>query len=106
MRRASYLVLIYGILILVGGIAGYIRAHSLPSLVMGGVFGILLLIGSVNMMKERKWGFYLSWACAVILTAFFGYRSAMGAPLVPTGLLAMISFLMTVRLSLNYRLTQ
>ena len=37
---------ILGVIVIIGGLIGYIRAGSLPSLVAGIVFGALILIGS------------------------------------------------------------
>ena len=38
----TWLVLIYGILIAVGGVMGYVKAQSMASLIAGGVSGIAL----------------------------------------------------------------
>jgi uncharacterized membrane protein (UPF0136 family) len=37
---------VFGLLTLAGGIMGYVKANSLPSLIAGGVAGILLMVGA------------------------------------------------------------
>jgi len=37
--------LVFGLLTLAGGIMGYVKANSLPSLIAGGLSGILLIVG-------------------------------------------------------------
>lgn len=41
-----YIVLVYGLLIFMGGIMGHAKAGSQASLVMGATFGVLLLIAA------------------------------------------------------------
>src|SRR5438132_10299795 len=41
---AAVLTGLYGVVSLTGGIIGYVRADSVPSLVAGGIAGVLLLI--------------------------------------------------------------
>jgi uncharacterized membrane protein (UPF0136 family) len=58
--------LIFGLLTLVGGIMGYVKAKSLPSLVMGLLYGgallsagVLLFNGAPDQMKNVKVGLIL-----------------------------------------------
>ncbi len=88
-----YIVALYGILILVGGIIGHIKAGSQASLVMGVVSGVLLLLASCGMFSKKyfKKGVYSALVLTLILDAFFSYRFMATMKFMPSGLLALIS---------------
>ena len=39
--------LVYGLIILAGGIIGYVTAKSVPSLISGGLLGLAAIVGAV-----------------------------------------------------------
>jgi len=47
---------IYGILVLLGGIMGYVKAISYPSLLAGGILGILLIVSTFLMKQGQSVG--------------------------------------------------
>ena len=51
----SWTVLIYALLVAVGGVLGYVRAGSVASLVAGLVSGLLLVGSAVAMMRVSAW---------------------------------------------------
>lgn len=85
-----YVVLIYGLFILIGGIMGH-RSGSTASLVMGTFFGALLIIASLGMFKRRKWGVYGALILTLILDGFFTYRYFLSLKFMPPGMLAVVS---------------
>jgi uncharacterized membrane protein (UPF0136 family) len=88
-----YIVAFYGILIFVGGLMGHAKAGSTASLVMGVVFGALLLIAAGFMFSQRNYlkGSYFALVLTFILDAFFSYRYLSSMKFLPSGLLSLIS---------------
>ena len=54
MKKATLILTIYALLILLGGIAGYSAAGSIMSLAMGLIFGLLLLGCSFGLYKRKR----------------------------------------------------
>jgi uncharacterized membrane protein (UPF0136 family) len=100
-----YIVALYGLLILVGGIIGHIKAGSTASLVMGVVFGLLLLLSSGAMFSKKyfKKGVYSALILTLILDAFFTYRYLATMKFMPSGLLVLISLGVIVSLITHLR---
>ena len=70
----SIAVIVYGICVAGGGIAGFAMKHSVPSLVSGGIAGLLLIILGFISKDNPRFGFGISTAIAVALIALFVYR--------------------------------
>jgi uncharacterized membrane protein (UPF0136 family) len=99
MKYPSYVVLAYGIFILAGGMIGYVKAHSIPSIVMGISFATALITSGVAMLKGNIKGFYGSMVLVLILTGFFSYRLFITQHFMPSGFLALLSMIVFVILA-------
>ncbi len=72
--------LVFGAVVMLGGLIGYFTAKSVPSLLAGVTFGHLLILGfwgtgfNDKTQSERKWGFYLAAIVSIILLIFFIIR--------------------------------
>ncbi|WOL15149.1 hypothetical protein Cni_G23930 [Canna indica] len=92
----------YGLLILVGGIVGYARRGSTASLAGGvGSGGVLLLAGifSLKAFEKRRNSFFalgLETVCALALTIVMGKRYLETSKIMPAGLVAALSALMSL----------
>jgi len=84
MNRFDALITGYSLLLLIGGVTGYMLAGSFPSLLMSSICAILL-IGSLFLRAYKT-----IYAVLVVLALFFGYRWYMGAFL-PPGALCILS---------------
>jgi uncharacterized membrane protein (UPF0136 family) len=82
---------IYGILLLIGGIIGYATAHSLPSLIMGTAFAILMGVFAWGMFKGCNVSRLSVLGLSALLLAFFGYRFIASYKLFPPGVMAILS---------------
>jgi len=76
MTRTSLYTLIYGVILIVGGFAGYYQAQSMISLISGSLSGIAFIILSILMMMKKPYVAYIASALAIALTIVFGIRFA------------------------------
>lgn len=70
--------LVYGALIALGGVVGYIVAKSKPSLLSGGILGALIIVGSVLLFSGNPAGFPIAVATTLLVAIYFGYKLAKG----------------------------
>jgi uncharacterized membrane protein (UPF0136 family) len=76
MRVAAMALLLYGLLVVAGGILGYRRARSRASLAGGYRAGAAIVIASVLALSGQRAGFWLNLVFAGVLAIFFAYRLA------------------------------
>ncbi|KAM7492697.1 hypothetical protein LguiA_035618 [Lonicera macranthoides] len=92
----------YGLVMICGGIIGYAKKGSTASLAGGLGTGLLLILAgylSLNAFHKRKNSYLaliLETACAATLTWVMGQRYAQTSKIMPAGVIAGISVLMTL----------
>jgi uncharacterized membrane protein (UPF0136 family) len=91
----AWLVLIYGIVMAVGGVMGYVKKDSMASLIAGGVSGIALVGAAVAMMKDAySAGWWISLVVALLLLGRFGSVAlSKGFEMMPGGLVIILSII-------------
>jgi len=90
---------IYAALLAAGGLIGFLKAKSRPSLVAGLMSALAALIALGLSASKIALGLPLGLALAVLLCGFFGYRFARkGAKFMPSGMMAVVSLLVVVLL--------
>lgn len=83
---------IYALLLGVGGLIGYFKAGSRPSLIAGSLSAIAAAIALVLSIRASRWGVPLGLLLSMSLFVLFGYRYAVKTrKFMPTGLLAVAS---------------
>lgn len=88
---------IYAFLLAVGGVMGFVKARSRPSLIAGLVSALAAVIALVLSATGNLWGRPLGLLLAVLLFVFFGYRYALrGRVFMPSGLMAVVSLLVVM----------
>src|SRR5262245_22734159 len=99
----AWLVLIYGILVAVGGVMGYVKANSMASLIAGGISGIALVGSAVAMMRGAyTTGWWISLIVALLLLGRFGSAALSGGfKLMPGGLVIILSLIVIAALLTN-----
>jgi uncharacterized membrane protein (UPF0136 family) len=98
----AWLVLIYGILIAGGGVMGYVKAHSVPSLIAGGISGIALLGAAWAMMKDAySAGWWISLIVALLLLGRFAIAARSGFKMMPGGMVIILSIIVIAALLAN-----
>lgn len=96
MTGTAILLLIYGAFVLVGGVMGYIKAASTVSLIMGGVFGLLLILCSALVYKELFVGWITALVVTLALFGFFTYRYFTLFALWPSGVMSLVSVVVLI----------
>lgn len=90
----ALVVLLYGILVAVGGVMGYVKAGSVASLVSGGGAGLILLGASVAMMRgSYALGWWISLFVALLLLGRFGMAAMNDFKLMPGGMVIAMSLI-------------
>lgn len=92
MKFNSTILFLYALLILTGGVFGYVKAQSLASLIMGTASSVLLLICAFASYRHSILGYFLGIALSSLLTLFFLYRYIGTQKFMPAGLMAIVSF--------------
>lgn len=99
MKLAGWITVIYALIVIAGGIMGYIKADSTASLLMGSIFGLLLLLSAIGIITHIYLTAYLAILLTLILDAFFTYRWLITFKFMPAGLMSIISFVVLIILS-------
>jgi len=83
---------VYAVLLAVGGVIGYTKAGSRPSLIAGLGSAVAALLALVVSRQNPSWGMGLGALVAILLAVFFGYRFVVKTrKFMPAGLLAVVS---------------
>ena len=99
---ASVIVLIYGIMVAAGGIMGYVKAGSTPSLVAGLISGVALAGSAVAMMKgSYQVGWWIALVVTVALLARFGMAALKEFKMMPGGMVIIMSLIVLAVLFTN-----
>jgi uncharacterized membrane protein (UPF0136 family) len=80
---------VFGLVVIIGGAAGYARARSKPSLIAGGVSGALLLIAAL--LTPRGAAYILALFVSLVLLAHFSRSYAAKRKPMPAILLIVLS---------------
>lgn len=90
---------IYAVLLAVGGVMGFVKAKSRPSLISGLASAVAALVALGLAAAGTGFGFPLGLLLAVALAVFFGYRyAAKGRKFMPAGLMAVVSLVVAALL--------
>ena len=79
--------IVYGLLSGLGGIWGYIKSQSKPSLISGCLSGILLLIAAAMQIRGSNLGLLFSRVIILLLVAVFTIRLTKTGKFMPSGIM-------------------
>ena len=91
--RVGLIVLgIYAALLILGGVIGFLKARSVPSLIAGVVSG-LIAIGCIVISStyNENGGFAIALCLAIALFLFFGPKAVSAKKFMPAGLMTLAS---------------
>ena len=91
MDATSIYFLIFGALTIVGGVIGYVKAGSLPSIVAGAITGVLLLLAGWILPTNRTAGLAMALIVSVLLAAQFVPKLIRTGKMMPAGLMSILS---------------
>jgi uncharacterized membrane protein (UPF0136 family) len=77
----------YGILALIGGVAGYTRVRSKPSLIAGVVSGLVLIFSGVAYAQGADWGRIVALIVTFLLIDVFAWRLIKTRKFMPSGIM-------------------
>lgn len=101
MKQTIIAAYIYAAVVALGGIIGFAAAGSVPSLIAGLIFAILLAISAYSMQKEQPIGTIGTWLLTLFLGCFFLYRFSLSYKFMPAGLMVLVSILFLVLLFID-----
>ena len=87
MNLAIAATIAYALLSGLGGIWGYIKSKSKPSLISGVISGVLLLIAAFMQSQGSNLGLLISKVITVLLIAVFAIRLTKTKKFMPTGIM-------------------
>lgn len=99
----SWIVLVYGLLVAVGGIMGYLKASSMMSLIAGCGSG-LILAGAAFLMARGSFqaGWWVALVVSLLLLGRFGNAAVSGGfKLMPGGMVIIMSLIVIAVLLMN-----
>lgn len=84
LRAPALLTAVYGLIALIGGTIGFVKAGSVASLIAGGGSGLILLVAAALIMKEQRArvGLIIALVVSVLLIGRFASTLRGGASLV------------------------
>ena len=91
MDATSIYFLIFGALTIIGGVIGYVKAGSVPSIVAGAITGILLLIAGWILPSNRMVGLVMAFIVSLLLAAQFVPKFFRTWKVMPAGLMSILS---------------
>ena len=83
--------IIFGILTIAGGIMGYVKAGSTPSLIAGSITGILLIVAALLLPAHQLAGLMLALVVSLLLAAQFLPKFLRTGKAMPAGLMSILS---------------
>ena len=101
MQTTAIIVWIYGVLVLVGGLMGWVKAKSKPSLVSGLIFGVLLILQGYWIWQGSASGVMQASVTTGLLAVVMGARFIATKKFMPAGLLTLLSLAVLITLLLR-----
>src|SRR5260370_40574144 len=82
--------LVFGALTIVGGIIGYVKAGSLPSIIAGAITGVLVLVAGFLLPEHRAAGIATAFVVSFVLAAQFVPTFIRPGKMMPAGVMSIL----------------
>src|SRR5207244_6794874 len=83
--------LIFGALTIVGGVIGYVKAGSTPSIIAGAITGVLLLVAAFILPEHRTAGLAMALIVSLLLATQFIPKFIRTGKAMPAGMMSILS---------------
>ena len=83
--------IIFGALTIVGGVIGYVKAGSAPSIIAGAITGVLLLAAGFLLPEHRAAGLAIALITSLLLAAQFVPKFMRTGKAMPAGMMSILS---------------
>jgi uncharacterized membrane protein (UPF0136 family) len=83
--------IIFGALTIVGGVIGYVKAGSVPSIVAGVITGVLLLAAGFLLPEHRVAGLAIAFITSLLLAGQFIPKFVRTGKAMPAGMMSILS---------------
>jgi uncharacterized membrane protein (UPF0136 family) len=93
MTTAQVVLWVYIVLMMVGGLIGFLKAGSKASIIASTIFAAVLALFALNILPVAY-----SWIILLVLLLFFGKRFLKGKKFMPSGMMAVLSLVVLVLL--------
>ncbi|MFY9226282.1 MAG: TMEM14 family protein [Blastocatellia bacterium] len=90
-KIATYVVLVYGFLLIAGGVIGFMQAKSKASLIAGSISGVVILASGIIMLQGATFGTYLALVVTLALSAVFFMRWSKTRAFMPSGMMLILN---------------
>jgi uncharacterized membrane protein (UPF0136 family) len=91
LELTKYYYYLFGVMTIVGGVMGYVKAHSTASIVAGSIAGILLIFAGVLVASKTQPGLILGLLISLALAGRFIPAFATKGGWMPAGLMSALS---------------
>jgi uncharacterized membrane protein (UPF0136 family) len=91
MEAAKIYFVIFGVLTVVGGIVGYVKAGSVASIVAGSITGVLLIVAAFLLPQHRAAGLATGFVISLLLAAQFVPKFIRTGRVMPAGMMSILS---------------
>jgi len=91
MEASKIYFLIFGVLTIAGGIIGYVKAGSTPSIIAGSITGILLILAALLLPGQRLTGLAIGLIVSFVLAAQFIPKCIRTGKVMPAGMMSVLS---------------
>lgn len=103
MENTAIEVWVYGVIMILGGIAGFVRVGSKASLISGVGFGLVLLVCGFGVWNGLQSNLVAAEVIALLLVVLFAMRYAKKQRFMPAGMLAVLSLVAAVLFALGLK---
>ncbi len=100
MQNLAILTWVFGGVVVLGGVMGYLKAKSMASLIAGLVFGVLLILCGLAISAGKPVGLQAGAAISLVLAVVMGRRFLATKKFMPAGLVAGLGLAVAVVLGL------